>query len=541
MKNSLMAKLINRAISVFTLLFALFIVVAARGAENNYRRSVSFEWDPIEGAETYELVIKPTGPIGPELKFNPNSNNWSGQLPPGHYEMRTRSLDRRRVPGDWAAPVTFDVNLEKMILVSPKAHFVLNAKEVQKTHMSFSWQALGGVLEYEIEIKSLDGQVSIQQKTKATTVKVDLPVAKKYSWKVRGIGPADLVSEAESNFSIFGGALQAPAITVPINEFVRELSWSAPAFAQDYEVGVFRFSEVKKKWEKVRIERNWKNSSIVFDSSWMGGFYQLSVIAHGEMRKPSPDAVSKFRVRYGDRSASAEYAVEIKKSIDRINGWYGVASYLITVIDYKSTNLDPGNQATTKFNALGGTGRLGLGYFLQERPWGFLGIADLSGFLDNQNRNMTYASVEMNGIWRHETGLRSEFRAQIGAFYKDLPVAVANPITLAVDSYSNIAVLGTHLGMEYWYSLSPKLGLQINAHVYQSLLALSTPNGQANQPMLTTQFGFLGSYRLTRKSTGLMGYARRSDQARYTSTDPAKTNEVSISGNYLNFFLEYGF
>ncbi|AHI05285.1 hypothetical protein BDW_03885 [Bdellovibrio bacteriovorus W] len=77
---------------------------------------------------------------------------------------------------------------------------------------------------------------------------------------------------------------------------------------------------------------------------------------------------------------------------------------------------------------------------------------------------------------------------------------------------------------------------------------MKTPNGRDLHPTLSTQFGFLGSYRFTENFTGLVGYARREDKISYSAvpnnsnlaTDGDK-NESTVVGNYLNIFAEWAF
>jgi hypothetical protein len=531
-----MTSLIQR----FSILLLMSVLVRSALAEV-YARSVSFEWDPIEGAEMYELVIRTSGPLeSKEIKFKLRENSWSGRLPPGRYQMTTRSLDRRGVPGEWASPMPFDVNLEKPVLLLPKDSAVVLVQKAESSTLTFTWKAVGGAIDYEFEVRSRDGMFVKKESTKELSRSIELPVAKSFEWKVRASGQNELASETIGSFSHVGARIEGPKFEIPENEFVRDLKWEVPAYAGTYEIDIQHLNEQKRKWETMAQARRLKESSYPVALTWPGGVYQATVKAKGELRQDSPEVRLRFRVRPGDRSPASEFTAEVRKSIDRVNGWYGIASYLMTVVSYSSTNFDDARGAATKFEAIGGTGRLGMGYFLRDRAWGFLGIADLSGFTNDQGKNLTYAASELNAVWRSNLSMRSELRLQLGGFYKEQPVALGESSSLKVSSYSNVSALGPHGGAELWYSLSPKLGFQINAHLYQSLMALSTPNGKGVEPTLSSQLGFLGSYRLGPRATGLMGYARRDDRTRYVSIT-GKSNKIEVSGNYLNFFLEYGF
>lgn len=64
-------------------------------------RSISIEWDKVNGATSYEVEIS-----SKEFnkKFNTTQTTLSIPLTPGKYQTRFRSLDQRKVPGIWSIP-----------------------------------------------------------------------------------------------------------------------------------------------------------------------------------------------------------------------------------------------------------------------------------------------------------------------------------------------------------------------------------------------------------------------------------------------------
>lgn len=161
--------------------------------------------------------------------------------------------------------------------------------------------------------------------------------------------------------------------------------------------------------------------------------------------------------------------------------------------------------------------------------------------------NHTYSSAEMNGIYRYVVGDLGEARVIGGLYYKEIPQLIGTPVVGGngtVDTFSQISVLGPHVGGEYWHSLSPKLGFQVNANIYYNLVTLKTPNGNSADPRMSYQMGLMGSYRFTNRFTGLMGLTQKMDQVAYkasTSGTTGDTNTTQITGQYLSFFAEYGF
>lgn len=234
------------------------------------------------------------------------------------------------------------------------------------------------------------------------------------------------------------------------------------------------------------------------------------------------------------------------ESIEKPSNWYFIASYLLTSMDYMNANKETND---VKFNAVGGTGRLGAGYILPERPWGVFGVVDLSGF-NIDNKNYTFASSEFHGVWRKFFGT-TQLRAGGGLFYKELPETSSHNGTFETKK---VGMLGPHGGLEVWKPLTPKYGIQANGRLYVNMLGVSTPNGEGLVPTMSYQFGLMGTMRLKRNMTGFAGYSYRIDNASYKAkaadpTDvnfasvaaPGDVNSIRLTGHYLNFILEVGF
>lgn len=516
-------------------------------AEETYRRLVNFEWEQIEDAKGYEIEIQQLKKAdAKKFSFKVKETAWNGKLTPGTYTMRQRTLDYRGVPGEWSEASEFEVALEPAKLGTPADKSKISAKDEKEYEVPFQWQPVGGAVAYKFMVMSDDGQFKKEETVDVPKIKVKVPVARTFTWQVLALGKDDVKADsaAISQFTLLGQKLAKPSIEKPENEFVREVKWQLPPYAEKADVTLSRLNPATQKWEKVQAFENAKADSIAFQPGYPGGQYKVQVRARGDMRVASDVVSEQFKVRGGDRSPAAEFNAEVKKSIDRINGWYGIASYLITQVAYTSVNYDTGAQVS--YPAVGGTGRLGVGWFKPEQQWGFLGILDLSGFINDEGKNLTFASLEANSVWRHAMGDRNELRLQAGMFYKEIPEVLGDPATRTVISYETISFAGPHVAAEYWFSLTPKLGLQLNAHMYMSMMKMKTPNGNGLSPSLSNQFGFLGSYRFSNRFTGLMGYARREDKVKYEAnplrtSDTGKQNETLLQGHYLNFYAEYAF
>lgn len=532
------------------LLLLIFTFTTGIAEAAKYRRLVNFEWEAIEGAASYEIELIPVKIASDEPKafnFKTTEASWNGRLTPGKYLMRLRSRDYRGVPGDWSPQSDFNVGLDNVVLKSPLSEKI-ETDSTDKKEVEFKWEAVGGADQYEFTLTSEDGTTAISQKLTEPSFKAEVPVAANYTWTVQAFNNEGILSEgtATSKFALNGKKLEKPALEKPETEFVREIKWEAPEYATSYDVFIIRRDERTKKFEKFKSIEKTSSASLDFDPSWPGGVYKVAVRANGSMRPSSDLAKLGFKVRAGDRSPAAEYTALVRKSIDRVTGWYGIASYLITEVKFSGVYPEKSSKGTYK--AIGGTGRLGLGWFGSNTPWGFLGILDLSGFTF-EGKTKTFASTELNSVYRFSMGDRTELRLQAGPYIKEHPDSIADASTSSAED-TKVVVAGPHIGAEFWYSLTPKLGIQFNAHLYNSLVKMQTPNNQNIEPAMSYQIGVLGSYRMTQNFTGLVGWAMREDRVKYQSNpytpiDPSlnfgNTVESTVVGNYLNFFAEWAF
>ncbi|GIL18845.1 MAG: hypothetical protein BroJett040_25960 [Oligoflexia bacterium] len=524
------------------LLFSIMIAIALSGTivfAQDYRRYINLEWEPIEGAISYDVEIKPikndteTKAVVHKVK----GADWTGPLSPGNYTLKIRGRDKRKVPGPWGDVEQFTVGLEPVSIIYPKANSNIQSKDESKDKIAFNWTPLKGATKYVVEIQSEDEKIKIEETVKKPPFQVKLPVAQKFTWKVTAYNDENFSSDSTSinPFILMGPQLSSPSIQSPPNGFVRELNWSKPENAEAFEYALQKFDPKSKKWEPVEKNKTDKNQ-LGFGKENSGGKYKLAVRANANYRPSSKISEMQFNVVSGDRSPAAEETATIRESIDRTTGWFAIFSYLVTQISYKGENYDSSTGYAANIpSAMGGTGRVGAGYLAETTPWGFLGIVDYSGFyIDSKVYN--FASLEGNGIYRVNLGTRGELRHQFGGFYKDLPYLSVQGATASTTE--KVTAMGPHYGLEYWYAINSKFGFQANLHTYLSLISLKTPNGNKASPDLSYQLGLLGSYRLNRKMTGLGGYAYKVDSLSFDSTT-GKKNKASITGHYLNLFLEW--
>lgn len=517
--------------------------ISPANTTNLFKKNISFEWDPVSDASYYdvELTPEPANDGRPVLSFKSPENKWSGDIIPGGYSLRTRSRDKRNVPGEWSTPQSFVLNLDDLKMTNPTDGKNINSDNATENLTTLTWNPVPGAVRYQIILKNEDNTVSLEQNIPTSKFTIKLPVAKKYFYTVTPYTALGISSEKPTtgSFILFGKKIATPKITIPDSAWVRQLTWFNSANTEEFIFILSKWNTKNNKWDVISKETNYKKNQISFLQEWPGGRYKLQVQAKSKFRVTSDISTAQFSVFDGNRNPSNEYKYTIRQSIDRTSGYFGVLSYLITMMDYTGTNQDRGG-ATATFNALGGTGRFGGGYLSANQPWGFLGVMDLSGFIID-SRNLTFMSAELNAVYRAKTGDRSEIRHQAGLFYKELPEVIGNALG-EFESTETIASVGPHYGIEYWYALTPRLGFQLNFHAYLSQFKLKTPTGENVTSTLSYQMGAMGSYKLSKKITGLMGYAYRNDSLAYQSQRfSGEKNSVDLKGHYLNLFLEWSF
>jgi hypothetical protein len=548
------------------LAFTLFVTCSFGSlhvrAADTYRRVVNFEWEPIEGAKYYDIEIRKKAKGSKTSLFKTEKAEWTGKLSVGRYEFRLRSLDTRKVPGDWSDYSELDVALEPVKPKSPADDENIKATDAEKQEVKFEWQETPGASGYTVEILNEKNEVVATEKVSKPQLEYTLPTAALYSWKVKAISEEGLESEGVpvQKFTLMGPKLEKAKIEKPENEFVREVKWKPVEKADHYDLTVAKYNPILKKWQKFKEFENVKETSLAFEADWPGGQYKIIVKSKAPGRETSDVSVSAFPVREGNRGPAAEYVQTMRKSIDRVDGWFSQASWYASSIDLKSQYRGTVQFAT---NAVTGTGRLGIGLLRSDSPWGFLFILDAGGFIF-ENKIYNFFGTEISAIKRQNTSDRAEIRYLMGIFTKEFPVIYTTSSSYIANSanpnnaekrYSKGGVLGAHGGVEYWYSMTPKLGFQANAHLYMPLTETDIPNsGKYSGGDMNYSLGVLGSYRWSSRATGLIGVNLRDEVYSYTdNSDSAgwgsaifqgkSTNKVktSISGIYINLMAEYSF
>lgn len=530
----------------YFIIMTLFLALPSLGQIKS-QRLFDMEWDEVPGATQYEIEMLLNGKT--IIRKVTAKASWSGEIKPGQYTYRLRAFDQRKVPGPWSdlEPLTVYLTPVKLLAPNTDQNKIL-AKAGENHEVTFSWQSVPLATRYRVEIRSLTGGDQKQIEVEGDTIlQINLPVGKRYSWMVTPFGESsELIGDPEvreiSEFELIGPPLEKAKLEAPDTEYVRQIKWKPSRLASHELVKIFKKKE-SGGWELV-TESQVKDGEYPIPLSWPGGRYQLQVKSQAELYQDSEVAAITFLLHSGDRSEQAQYNAELRKSIDGFKGWFGQATYLISQVDYLSTQVHSGFSANTRFSTVAGTGRLGVGYLGAQKEWGFLSSIDLSGMINQQGQNVTYAGAEASALYKTRLTERDEVRFKLGGYYKQLPFALVDVSTLKVNQYSNLSSQGLFAGTEYWFSLTPKLGFQAHVYLYRDA-AVQAPLVTRSAVAESDQVGILGSYKLTKRQTGLMGLAYRQDRASFDALDSGGriigANIIEIRGLFLNFVLEHEF
>ena len=504
------------------------------------KRNINLEWEAIEGATKYQIkltVRKKDGETGKSKTISLKESKWNSKIPVGQYKMQIRSFDYRNVPGDWSESIDFNVKSPVVKIIFPKNKEKIKSEETENHEVRFQWEPVEGATAYEVKVVSKDKAVKKKEIIEGNSYTLSLPVANLYGWKVTAIfenNEKGEESKRASKFLVYGAKINKASIKEPESSFVRELQWEQPEFAQKYSYAIQRKTK-EGKWKTVLKKKQVKEQKIPFSKDYEGGQYKLMVKSYSKLRQSSEMSEMEFEVTAGDRSPAAAKTAELKESLKKPSSLYGIASWFLSELDYYGKSED--NNSEARLVAVGGTGRVGIGYDPESSDYGFFAIYDFSGITLGQS-NYTYGSGEVHATWTKYFNSANQFRASAGLFSKQLPY-IYDPNNTGSFTVENATQTGLHAGFQLWVPMSNKYGFQIHARTYLGLPG-EAPNKLEYEGSNFMQTGFLGSYRLSKTMVGFAGYSYKRDIMEFKSYQSGM-NTIEIEGQFLNLKLELSF
>ncbi|MEZ0391864.1 MAG: hypothetical protein ACAH59_06595 [Pseudobdellovibrionaceae bacterium] len=495
-------------------------------------KKVHLEWEIIENAKSYDLEFTKIPDLGnePSLFFQSKNPEWTGSLPPGKYNLRIRARDKRRAPGEWSPAEMVMVSLHPVKLLSPSDRSEIKSSEDEMAPVDLTWEAVPGAKEYRVEIQYADRSVQESHTVNSPKLSLRLPVARTFTWTVEAQVSEDLKSEkASSTFTLWGKKLRPP--TVNEVKTLGGVTWKNPPHAENFDYQIHRFNPGQNKWEQVKSEKDFKETGVPLENSWIGGEYRLTVKAKARLREISDESQARFVIEDTNRRPASLDTFVLKKNWDRPRGAFVFVQQLVSNMDYKSSNTD--NSQQTNFSGPGGSVEIGGGYWSEPDLGGHLSIE--MGLLSDGGAKYQFSKTEISGIHRASTE-REETRHYFGVFAKEVPMVSS---FFETEDLGFISVAGPHYGYEKIYFLTDKYGFLWNAKAYFNLLKMQTPNGEHLVPSLSGRLGLWGRYKIDPATTGFLGYTFRSETVKYRPVSGDSDNSVEFEGHFLNFYVEW--
>lgn len=515
-------------------------------AQSKNKRKIHLEWEPVPEARSYEIQFdKIVGETQqPVRSFSSPENQWSDELEPGLYRFRLRSIDDRNVPGEWTAFTDLTVQPITPRLIYPADKEKIQSNQEKTFEVDFKWEAIPSIQNYQLSIVDIQDRASqpiLPPPTSNAHLPVLLAVGKTYKW--------GLSADSTHTFELNGKKLATPEINETPTLEAPTISWQQPPFAERYTFLLKK--KVGKDWKNAKTLQNIsapEHHITLTESELSPGLYKVFVRAFAAGREASDISSRSFQI-----------AEPIKPDLvgEKPIGFVAIASYLASTLQYQSSNKELLQEAD--FEPIGGTGRLGLGYYFPDH-WGLLAIGDFSGFLVG-TENITHKSAELHAIWAAQVpflGL-NRFEATGGLFYKDLPMTTVQQSSQSSSAKTTITAqpitfIGPHIGARIVKSITASSGLDLSARYYYGLIGLKTPNDRDFVFGSGTQVSVFGAYRFSPEVTAALGVTIKSDSAAYQATPgeprnplasnragPGDRNSASLSAKYLNILVEIRF
>lgn len=154
--------------------------------------TITFWWDELEGAETYNLqIVSPNFSSVSSLVLDTviSTNKFTKTLIPGTYQWRIKATNNggstAYVTRDLIIDTTSNLGLVSVNLISPTGNYV-----TQNNNVTFSWNALAAASYYELKYTNLTtNSITTISSIYSTSYPVILNTASgtedKYSWQVK--------------------------------------------------------------------------------------------------------------------------------------------------------------------------------------------------------------------------------------------------------------------------------------------------------------------------------------------------------------------
>ena len=530
---------------------ALFTTLATAGAlaqpaeqptpqPGAHRRSLELELESVPDSASYEVevtrIISEKERGSPKI-FKLESIMWNANLMPGHFQMRTRSIDKRGVPGDWTDPKEFMVKLFPPELKRPAVNTILKSEDAQTFKVPFEWSAVDKADRYKIKVEDSNHKLVYEEEVKGTSTTGKVPVAQELTWQVTAESEEGIKAEPSqiSGFKIQGPKLEKPSINHIADIDTRVFSWSAVSYGESYEFHLeFRrpdgtFHEIYKKTTS--------NLQIAYSAPLSSGYYRMSVKATAQLRDDSDFATKEFETKSSKEEDLLRAGYELK------NPNFLRVGLGPTAFQYSNNSLD--FNTSTTFPAVGATAYISAGtWFSHQSRWGLMLTGETEGF-PILGTNATYQFVSLLGTRKFNVFKASQIRFSFGVGEMTIPDIVADSSGNYHTRFDN--TFGPTLRLSYICGLSEKWGVEASGQVFIDVSG-SSPSGMDIKTNPTWQTGLGASRNLSENMRAMLDLYYRSQNISYNhpnqQTFPQMNwgiNTINMSSESLIFSIELGF
>ena len=499
-------------------------------------KDVSFAWEPTRGSRSYEVEF--TKKQGSDFRAFDGSvkrtkePSFSGRVGVGVYHIRIRSVDRRGVPGVWSDPIDLTIPMPLVQLMMPEANMSVPGKGAEKSKVSFLWAKSPDAVSYQIAVLDDKGQLLLEQKVGDSKFSAELPVAKSYSWTVRGISADGDISEASTPriFRLLGAHLMKPELEYKEEDQNRIVTWKPVEHAESYDVELkFRQGKV---WDQVALKNGETGTSYLIQKDLKPGNYRVFVQAKSSWWQDSKRGVTKFKVaepkveapkatpKKKKKKTKLDPAQELAKEL--ASKWLRLAAkYTPTYWIHGAANDD---NAGVAFNIL-----LFSRFRLDTEAWLFERKVSLSLTYDKWATTLFAGGLAGSGVedYQPELVLRSQEIAFKGKYY--IPIIFAD---LSIQSgFRRSSVI-------FFYKDTPSTIALVNSAITSLTLGsgISIPLGQLGElhGLAELSHPFAGNGLTIKKATD---YRLNSEYIRYLGS-PAFSLSLYYQYDYRQYLYD---
>jgi len=434
----------------------------------SFAREVSFSWEPMEGAQQYEIQLSNSEDFTKPLKAQTlDAPNFSATLDPGKYFYRVRVIDKAKHPGKWSntAPVTVAPPAPE--LIKPPQAYETSYYE-HKPEIEFTWKAIDLTATYEIIIKDSTGTEVINTTSDKASFKASLPGGD-YQWQVRSLGKSPIPGRSSAEeipsdfakpwtFKIKKNEMEKPVLITPLegaklsNHDPIKFTWTQDSHAHFADINIEQLNSDKPNnlsFKKI-TEKEFKK---VIEK---GGTYRWSVTAKEEADTTGETSETREFQVLEDPLFAGNYELELNMS-------YGYGSY------QTDSSLQTFSVAQIHQKSYGAGMRYGLsaGYYVFRSMGFFISAREGSETIEN----LSPVEKELDGQVRFRFGANGFFQEfWFGYRQMDIVEAENTPVANAIDINTTGPLVGTRVSAE----VNPRIKIQATAFYYKPINASSS-------------------------------------------------------------------